>query len=414
MYGEMSLLLAVAATLLCAFLVAQVFSQQAAGKDSRYPVPGRWYYLKKIFYYLLIQLTPRNKPTYAVLREKERRGDRTGPLTTADLEKPQTLIPGEEQAIDSVYFTGVSENDKSFIITRVARRPKKQSEVWVLLRLEGVGDFQHSAHPDTILDSDAEDGWNAGGLKLECLDPFKTWRISFAGVLRKAPFQSQDSKAEAVQVTFSLLWTAESGVCDFDYDLSAIATAHAMALEEMSINFFKGLRSRKESSRYEQWGSHDADLVIGGQEKKMRLFGVHTHSYGARNWADFHRYAMILMHFETGECAHLDLISIPTFLKHYTIGYVLFPDGSKSAIDSSDAHLSTIAEDKDFKNHYVFNFTAGGKQYSVCASLDAKTSPLIHNSKPSVAETYECPATFTLAPGHKGWGIVELYYKNKD
>ncbi|KAG9462266.1 hypothetical protein GDO78_014499, partial [Eleutherodactylus coqui] len=88
------------------------------------------------------------------------------------------------QAIDSVYFTAFTEDGKSFIITRVARRAEGRCAVWLFMRLDGVGDFEHPEHPNTIMPCEGDSSWSAGGLTVMRLEPYKTWRISFDGPLR--------------------------------------------------------------------------------------------------------------------------------------------------------------------------------------------------------------------------------------
>lgn len=48
------------------------------------------------------------------------------------------------QALDSVYFTGFTETDKTFVITRLARRLNGLCEMWLFLHVDGIGEFEVS------------------------------------------------------------------------------------------------------------------------------------------------------------------------------------------------------------------------------------------------------------------------------
>ncbi|XP_075704476.1 uncharacterized protein LOC142708441, partial [Rhinoderma darwinii] len=230
------------------------------------------------------------------------------------------------------------------------------------MRVDGVGDFEHPEHPTTIMETEAHNSWSAGGLNITCMLPYQTWRISFDGLLRKGSFRHGDNEGdgEIVHVKFTMLWTAVTDVFDFDYDFHPGAAADAMALETLTKNFlFTVKKSRDEHCRYEQWGSLQAEVSITGEaERRVSLSGIRSHSYGVRNWADFHRYVMFLMHFENGTSVHLNIVSLPQTTRHLLVGYVFFPGGEKSGIDWSDAHLSNLADDRVIEKNYQIRFTA--------------------------------------------------------
>ncbi|KAM3920333.1 uncharacterized protein RB166_014731 [Leptodactylus fuscus] len=393
--------------------------------SGKYPAPGPWFCVKRFIYLMLIRYAPKKSTSYGALREQEMcssntKGNKSSPqqLSTRDLEAPQKLVDNPH-AIDSVYFTAFTEVDKSFIITRVARRPGNLCEVWIFMRVDGVGDFEHPEHPITIMANDSSNGWSAGGLTMMCVDPYQTWRISFDGLLRKGPFRhcDRESGGERVNVKFTMLWTASTDVFDFDYDFHPGTAASAMAMEPPTKGFLSRVKqSKDEHCRYEQWGSLRAEVFIGDHEYKMSLNGIRSHSYGVRNWADFHRYVMFLMHFENGMSVHLNIVSLHKTTRHFIVGYVFFPDRKKAGIEWSDAHLMNLADDRVIKENYEISFTAGGQKFDVFATLGSRDSPVIYNpsfnsSKIStVGITHECIATFRMGTGGRGWGLVEFFY----
>ncbi|XP_072278347.1 uncharacterized protein [Pyxicephalus adspersus] len=374
-----------------------------------YPVPGRWYLLKTGLFWLLVQF----RVLLQFLGLKKPHSQMPAPLTEGDQKK---ILPKADRThfIDSVYFMAMSKADRSFLICRIARRQNKKCEVWVLLRVDGIGDFQHTEHPETIMEDQSDTAWRTPGLSIKNEESLKKWRIVFDGKLREGPFQYGDRKDETriTHVNISLLWTPKSELFDFESELHPGAIAKAIALEDLN-RLPAILGSSGAHFRFEQWGHYDINVDIEGQKKTITMEGLRNRSYGLRNWAEFRRYLMFLMVFETGERVHLNLVSLDQTTRHFTLGYVFLPNGKKEGIQSSSAHLSEFAEDKDIKDHYVLSFTAGGKTYNVCAQINQKSSPFLYNGKPSVGFTHECIASFTLAPGHKGWGVAEFYYRKE-
>ncbi|XP_040185349.1 uncharacterized protein LOC120917848 isoform X2 [Rana temporaria] len=363
----MSAFVAVGVAALAAFLAKWLLSgnNNPTNNNGMYPVPGRWYHLKKNIFWLLVQLGS----VLQSLGLRKSPGEKPAPLTEDDQRK---IVPNAETT-------------------------------------------HHTEHPDTIVDDDSDTAWRTSGFCIGYEEPLQKWKITFNGNLRKGPFQYRDSKDETqtIHVKFSLLWTPKSKLFDFGSGMHPGAITHSMALED--INRLPAiLRSSNEHFRFEQWGDYDINVAIEGQERKtLKMEGLRNRSYGLRNWAEFHRYIMFLMVFETGELVHLNVVSIPQTTRHFTLGYMFLLDGRKEGIQSSNVLLSQYAEDEDIKDHYVFNFTAGGKTYNVCAKLDQKTSPFVYNGKPPVGFTHECIADFTMAPAHKGWGVVEFYFRKE-
>lgn len=401
-------------------LIKCYINRAPAVSTEKYPTPGPWFCIKRFIYLLLIRYSPKKNTSYGALREQEMR-DVNKPANESvvqHLEAPQQLVYNPH-AIDSVYFTAFTEVDKSFIITRVARRPGNRCEVWLFMRVDGVGDFEHPEHPTTIMATEANNSWSSGGLTITCVQPFQTWRISFDGLLRKGPFRhSSEGGGESVHISFTMIWSATTEVFDFDYDFHPDTAADAMAMEPLTKEFLSTVKkSKDEHCRYEQWGSLLAEMSINGDaEHRMSLRGIRSHSYGVRNWADFHRYIMFLMHFEDGMSVHLNIVSLPKTTRHFIVGYVFFPDGKKAGIEWSDTHLSNLADDQIIKDNYQIRFTAGGQTFDVSVTLDSRNSPLIYNPslnssmKPTVGITYECIATFKMGMGGSGWGLVEFFY----
>lgn len=128
LHGKMSMFIAVGVTALAAFMAKWLLSgnKDSTNNNGMYPVPGRWYHLKKHIFWLLVQLGSVIKS----LGLRRPPGEKPAPLTEDDQRK---IVPNAEKThfIDSVYFMAVSTVDKSFLICRIARRQNKKCEAWL-------------------------------------------------------------------------------------------------------------------------------------------------------------------------------------------------------------------------------------------------------------------------------------------
>ncbi|XP_044842817.1 uncharacterized protein LOC123349115 isoform X3 [Mauremys mutica] len=331
----LSPLLAALCLLLAGWLLRNLRCPAAGpgGSGRRYSAPGRCFPLKKWAMWGLLSLAFRQRRRASGAARRAQTQD-TGAgkeaLVSAapggqpgrgaeERERLQRLVC-DAHALDSVYFTGFTETDKTFVITRLARRPNGLCEMWLFLRVDGIGEFEHPVHPDMMVSDESEKCWRGGGLMIECLQPHRCWKIKFNGRLRKGLYRHQwnEEECELVHVKFSFHWTSFSDIFDFNLDSHPKVFAHAIALEKWSAEFFRRVKEDGEQhSRYEQWGQSIGEIEIEGHGKKeVSLRGVRSHSYGIRNWAEIYRYVMILMHCEDGTSAHLTIICVPATTTH--------------------------------------------------------------------------------------------------
>ncbi|XP_051884626.1 putative phosphoenolpyruvate synthase isoform X2 [Pristis pectinata] len=312
---------------------------------------------------------------------------------------------------------GFTQTDKTFFIVRVCRKPNDLCEMWVLLRVDGVGCFQHPIHPDTICSLDNKNSWSGGGLKLECLEPHRRWRIFFNGLLRKGPYRDtwMEEEGELLHVRMSFIWTSFSTVFDFDTDIHPSAIAQSIAKEKWSLKFLENLRTYNEQqTHYEQWGQCIGEIEIEGYERKeLLLRGVRDHSYGIRNWADMHRYILILAHFENGLSVNLIALSISATTTNMKIGFVMFPNGKKAGIDWSDISLADMADDGVIADLYRISFTADNQLFNLQVSIDRSASAIMYGGLSWESQIHECVANYRLNLTVRGWGIAEFHYRNE-
>ncbi|XP_060693958.1 putative phosphoenolpyruvate synthase isoform X1 [Hemiscyllium ocellatum] len=436
MLGLASILVA----LLCIYIVSNLLQAQPEPVNGRYSVPGRFYTLKKLlvicFYrYRLFRQRKgagtendadrlkmglgRRKEELQSQPSERKGGGGLGISYRSSVEEMECVqeLVDDCHAIDSVYFMGFTEVDKTYFIVRICRKPNDLCEIWVLLRVDGIGYFEHPIHPDTISSVDSKNSWSGGGLKMECLEPHRRWRITFSGLLRRGPYKDKwtDEEEELLHVKFTFIWTAFSTVFDFDTDLHASAIAQGIAQEKWSKAFFDKLtKYNQQQTHYEQWGQYVGEIEIEGHERnELLLRGLRDHSYGIRNWAHMHRYVLLLAHFENGLSVNLIILSISATTTNMNIGYVMFPNGKKAGIDWSDASLAEIADDGIIADLYRVSFTAEGQLFHLQISIDKDASPVMYGGLTWESRIHECITYYRLNLTVRGWGIMEFHYRNE-
>ncbi|XP_057257874.1 uncharacterized protein LOC130595294 isoform X2 [Pezoporus wallicus] len=311
----------------------------------------------------------------------------------AEPRRPRPLLP-DPHAIDSVYFTGFAETNKTFVIARLAKRPDGVCEMWLFLRVDGIGEFEHPQHPNMMVNDESEEIWSGGGLTVEYLEPQTIWKINFDGLLS---------------------WENFTEVFNFNVDSHPGTFAHAFAQEPWTIEFFHRVKKQREQHfRHEEWGQSVGEIEIENHGKtKVLLKGVRSHSYGIRDWSEIYRYIMILAHFEDGTAAHLTVINLPATTTNLAVGYVFFPGGQKAGIEWSNASLAEMADDGVIKDEYGVSLMAGGKYFDVSATLDKQACPVVYNGLTGSGVFHECIADFQLNGITQGWGLVEFYYRDE-
>ncbi|KAM8799188.1 uncharacterized protein ACNFOS_007073 [Eudromia elegans] len=316
----------------------------------------------------------------------------------AEPRRPRPLR-SDPHALDSLYFTGFAESNGTFVIARLARRPGGLCEMWLFLRVEGVGEFEHPQHPNMMVSDESGEHWRGGGLTMEYLEPQNLWKISFEGLLRYCS---------------TSYWENFTEVFNFSTDSHPSTFVRALAEEPWTIELFQRVKKQREHFRHEQWGQSVGEIQIEPHKKtELSLKGVRSHSYGIRNWSEIYRYVMILARFEDGTATHLTVINMPATMTNLTVGYVFFPDGRKAGIEWSNASLAHLAADGAIEDEYAVSFTAGGKCFTISATLDTRACPVVYDGLSGSHVFHECIADFRMDGITPGWGLMEFYYSLK-
>lgn len=85
---------------------------------------------------------------------------------------------------------------------------------------------------------DNEDGFAAEGIKIECVEPMRKWKIRFEGRLK-----AHDHHEKIYDARLNLEFTSDLPYFNFDTDLDPVSMAAAMAKEKWSKSYFEILKA---------------------------------------------------------------------------------------------------------------------------------------------------------------------------
>ncbi|XP_060065113.1 putative phosphoenolpyruvate synthase [Ylistrum balloti] len=402
---------------LLGFLITwQLFRPQSAPICGVYRQPGKWFWLKKLVFLVIIKLRQyrhreaekRHRRSQELLDKN--RGYGAGMLDPTSMETFAPLDP-DPFGIDAVYFGGFNK-DGVRVIVRYCRRHERRGEIWLFLEIPTIGVLQHPLHPDTYVINTNGQKYSAGGLKIEMIEPMKTWKVSFNGTLRHGLCNELENKGgKLLQVKFSFKWCCNTDPFSFDTDISASAIADAIARENWDQDFWSRLKS-KHQTHYEQWGEMTGPLQVEGYDDiQLRLNTVRDHSFGVRDWRMFHRYAIHFIRLESGVTAQVGVVSLPSTTSYLQVGYLNYPCGAMYPVSSCDIKLWKISETPEPANEYSFNFVAGGDTFHV--EVKGETTPIWYHCEDRGSKIFEKFCQFKVN-GKKGYGLVEFHYRNTD
>ncbi|XP_050396297.1 uncharacterized protein LOC126814892 isoform X2 [Patella vulgata] len=380
-----------------------------------YSQPGKWYWLKKWLFCVVLKLRKRKQATDKFINN----GVLTGGLTYGyglgqkDPETMESIQPVDFDpfAIDTTYFAAFGTNGMN-IVMRVARRPDRCGEIWLFLDLPGIGQFQHPVHPDVHIANNDSSSFNISGLQFQVLEPMKQWRITYSGLLRVGLHNDINEKNEKfASVQMSFIWTAFTDCFNFDTDMSSDLISDGIAREPWTKQFYQKLES-KHQTHYEQWGELRGRIKVEGfEEEKVCLKTVRDHTYGVRDWRAFHRYAIHFIWLETGLVAQIGVLCQPQIFTHLKIGYVSFPNADMVPITDVDLKLWEIGESGEPPEHYSFSFWADGQKFDV--EVNGGMTLVWYHHEDRGNKILERFSTFKIN-GIPGRGLTEYCYRNFD
>lgn len=321
-----------------------------------------------------------------------------------DIEKPQ-LLADNDKPIDAVYFNGANAKNDALIVG-MARRKAPLIDGFLLLRLSTFksGVLQSLRLPETSLTQiEPETGYCAEGISLKPVVAKKKWEIKYDGQMR-------DAEGTLHTVQLKLYWTSEKECFNFDHDMDPYLMATAIAKERWNKEYFD-LVKRIHQTHYEQPGDINGTAIIDGTVHEVNLKGLRDHSFGNhRDWRYFHRYILHFCTLENGDQMNIGMVSMPLAFSLVYIGYYYNAAKNKMyALQACDFPFYQHGENGVPPVDYAFQFKAGDQEYIM--EVNVIESNELYISKDCEAKIFESYSNYKVN-GIKGWGHVELQYKN--
>ncbi|XP_066995476.1 uncharacterized protein [Anabrus simplex] len=375
---------------------------------SVYSRPGKYYYLKVAFLFLILQL--RKVQTSLRKQNKSQHSKKSGygiksRATIEEMDCPQTLSD-HPKAIDAVYFNMASPKGWH-LITGTATRPHGVVNGFLFIQVPGLGLLSTPKLPDTLMFRDETykpEEYGAEGIRLVPFQPMRVWRLQYNGkmILNNHPEETFDVRLNAV-------WSSALPYFDFDTDMDALSVSKSMSVERWSRDYFSSLRNFHQT-HYEQHGDMHGQLHINDRLYSFKMSGVRDHSYGEkREWKNFHRYVLHFITLEDGRRISVGVVSTPVTFSRVEIGYIYLADGSLIPVAYCSLQLHQHGEKGNPPTDYGFTVSAGGQLYTIQVEVTSSAEFFIGwEWETRIVEQF---ARFTVN-GVKGWGAAEWQYRH--
>jgi len=292
---------------------------------------------------------------------------------------------------DSSFFYGGDSKGNAFITRMVFREPEKRNEYGFDCYLAGLGYFGLTISP-----GEEGTGFQQGALHWIPVKTGSIWRILFEGTLI-------DHHEKAHYCNTNLLFTGNHPIYEFEksYDIRTIADA--IAAEKWTKQFCHQMKSTK-MIHYEQTGTLTGTILLDETPVKVTMPSRRGHSFGSFNWDNRDRHYRM-----TGtsvEGFHWSVTTIQwKFMKHLTVGFITYPDGSTDAIvDYPDE--DAILNQKRLPDHGKISMTTRSGKIHHLEFLRKNEFNYLHDDKYGVKLSIgEC-----RFDGAEGVGLVEFGY----
>lgn len=377
-----------------AALLARFFSPEPEPIFGKYRQPGRWFWLKYIAMRLLLWI--RNKKHINVDVD----GQAVHPLVHK--ERMQTL--GEHPlAFDAIFFMACSMDGTSLIVGSERRHHNViNSPIYVLI--PGLGLLKHKKLPDTCLFGATNDAYGAEGIRIQPIEPLKTWKVEFDGFMNL-----KEDPSREFRVKLRCVYTGQWPAFNYDTDLHPHSMAKIIAAESWSRDYFKRLQSAHQS-HYEQMGHINGTVQVDDNTYSLNLMSIRDHSTGpVRDMDLLYRYAFYMMFLEDGTMASVIVVNQPCSVSMMESGYVCLPGGAVHNMEWCDFQLYQHGEDGEPPTDHAFSFKAGGTIYRVKVKGEEVAFHFV--GWQWEAKIIEMFSTFEIN-GVKGRGLSEFHYHN--
>ncbi|KAK3927410.1 CDK5RAP3-like protein [Frankliniella fusca] len=380
---------------LAAVLVALARAKDPPPVFGRYRVRGPRFWIKYVF--MRVVLWIRKRAARPVL---DAEGRPVHPLV--DKERLQVL--GEHPlAFDAIFFMAC-DLEGAYVIAGSERRHHGVVNSPIYIRIPGLGLLMHTKLPDTCLFGADGVVYGAEGIRLQPVEPLKTWCVEFDGVMKL-----QEDPSKQFNVKLRGVWTAGWPAFNYDTDTNPHTMAKTVAVEEWSRDYFNRLKSAHQS-HYEQMGHLRGSVQVDDVVHPLDLMSIRDHSTGpVRDFDLLYRYAFYMMFFEDGSMSSIIVVNQPCSVSRFESGYICLPGGEVHSMEWCDLELWQHGEDGEPPVDHAFRFKAGGTEYHVKAKGDGMAYHYV--GWQWEAKIMEMFSSYEMN-GVRGRGLSEFHYHN--
>lgn len=287
-------------------------------------------------------------------------------------------------------------------------------EIIVYVKLKDGTSYELMDCPDTLVGAwlSTADGWRAGGLKIQILEPRCRMRILYNGLLKR----TTDNVTQ--HVTFNLTWTSSSVPVEHPKDWNEKLAAQTLALEPWRDSQWSSMLGKWEEGSWLQWGtvqgrfqSFTAEGALDTTEY-LQTRGVKERHWAPHAYEGTRRSFSITASARDGTAVVLRGVSYKKVLTQCLSGCVRLPDYRVLTITDTDLIMSDFCETPGgIPNAYTINIHTEERSLKVVLRIgeDGFTA---YSGVPYQQElVYR--AIVADIDGEAGSGILELGYLPK-
>ncbi|XP_045491685.1 putative phosphoenolpyruvate synthase isoform X1 [Colias croceus] len=260
----------------------------------------------------------------------------------------------------------------------------------------------------------ASNGWSAGGLSIQVLEPQNRFRILFNGVLKRT------SDGAVRHVKLNLIWASATRAVKHPEDWSNELAAEFLATEPFGDGTWTEALDKciNGGGSWSQFGaaqgrfiSHDEDGRIE-QNEYLRIRGVKERSW-ALSYNGLKRSVILAIATADGTAVHIQGLLYPDNNTQCISGSVRLPDYSVHSITSTDLELSEFCENTDeLPKTQVLIVNANNRSLKIVLRVSKYGGSTLNGMNQEFGNTYRFVAA--EINGEHGSGILELGSKRID